>query len=166
MKAWIEGKNLFCQVYDRALGCVVMDSGRIPTALQKLVFNDVDFLSDVFFRLIQKLLEWSEDNGCEFVMLRPDPEYYFHRFFGKYPIIEITQGMNSTKYFTALNEGPPESPADALGVNYLEYVIAPSSLRWFVHAWRSSEDNGGHLWIPKEWLDNITEEYPYATVAF
>ena len=165
MKNWIEDEKVFSQIYERALGCPVIDSGRYSTSLKKLIFNDVDLLSNALPCLIQKLLEWSEDDGCEFVVLRPDPEYYFHRLFGKYPVIEIKRGMDVAEYLAALNEGPPESIADALGINYYEYVFVPRSFpfRWFIHALRSDRDDGGHLWVPAEWLDKIAVEYPYAT---
>jgi len=30
---------------------------------------------------------------------------------------------------------------------------------------RSAEDDGGHLWIPSEWVDKVVAFYPYVTVA-
>ncbi|MFI5176703.1 MAG: hypothetical protein ACHQKY_17725, partial [Terriglobia bacterium] len=163
---WIADENTFRRAYDQALVCAATDSGRLPTSLKKLTFNDVDILSDAFPCLIQTLLEWSGDDGCEFVVLRPDPVYYFRHFFGRYPVIEIKRGMNVSDYLVALNEWPPESRADALGVIYSEYVFAPSSLRWFIHALRSVEDDGGHLWVPAEWIDKIAEVYPIRVPLF
>jgi hypothetical protein len=110
-------------------------------------------------------LEWSGDDECSFVVLRPDPVYYFHHFFGKYGALEIRRGASATDYLAALNEGPADSPADALGTNYSEYVIAPPSDQWFLHTIRSVENDGGHLWIPSEWVERVAEVYPYATVA-
>jgi hypothetical protein len=159
---WFEDEDSFRHAYQRALDCAATDSGRLPTSLQKLTFNDVDILSEVFADLIQKLLEWSGDNECVFVVLRPDPVYYFYHFFGKYPAVDIKRKMDSSDYLAVLNEWPPESRADALGMIYAEYVFAPPSLRWFVHALRSARDDGGHLWIPSEWVSRIKELYPYA----
>jgi hypothetical protein len=163
--SWVQEENAFRLSYQRALDCTATDSGRLPTSLRKLTYNDVDILSDAFPSLIQRLLEWSSDEGCAFVVLRPDPVYYFHYFFGKYPVLEIKRGMDTADYLAILNEGPPESRADALGIIYSEYVFAPPSFRWFVHALRSAEDDGGHLWIPSEWVDRVVAIYPYATVA-
>jgi hypothetical protein len=160
---WFEDEKAFKRAYERALDCAATDSGRLPTSLQKLTFNDVDILSDAFAGLIQNLLEWSGDDECVFVVLRPDPVYYFHRFFGRYPVVEITRGMNASEYLLSLNEGPPESRADALGTIYAEYVFAPPSCRWFIHALRSARDDGGHLWIPREWIDRVATVYPCAT---
>ncbi len=162
---WIEDENTFMAAYQRALDCAATDSGRIPTSLQKLIFNDVDILSDPFAGLLQKLLEWSGDDDCSFIVLRPDPIYYFHHFFGMYPVVQIKRGMKPSDYLTILNEGPPDSRADALGMIYREYVFAPPSLRWFIHALRSAEDDGGHLWISPEWVNRVAAEYPYADVG-
>ncbi len=163
---WVEDENIFNVAYQRALDCAATDSGRIPTSLQKLLYNDVDILSDAFPFLLQKLLEWSSDDECSFVVLRPDPVYYFHHFFGKYPVIKIKRGMKVTEYLAILNEGPPDSKADALGIIYAEYVFAPPSFRWFIHALRSAEDDGGHLWVPAEWTSRIAEVYPYTSATF
>lgn len=160
---WFQDENAFKGAYERALDCAATDSGRLPTSLQRLTFNDVDILSDAFAGLVQKLLEWSGDDACTFVVLRPDPVYYFHHFFGRYPVIEIKRGVNASEYLVFLNEGPRESRADALGMIYAEYVFAPSSLRWFIHALRSARKDGGHLWIPREWIDRVEVAYPYAT---
>lgn len=163
--SWLEDEKTFRLAYQRALDCSATDSGRLPTSLRKLTYNDVDVLSNAFASLVQKLLEWSADDGCDFVVLRPDPVYYFQHFFGRYPVVEIKRGMAAPDYLAALNEAPLESRADALGTIYAEYVFAPPSLRWFIHALRSVESDGGHLWIPSEWVDRVMAIYPYATVA-
>jgi hypothetical protein len=163
---WIEDENAFRHAYQSALDCVATDSGRLPTSLQKLTFNDVDILSDAFAGLLQKLLEWSGDDECSFVVLRPDPVYYFHHLFGKYSVIKIKRGMKDSEYLAIVNEGPLDSKADALGIIYAEYVFVPPSFRWFIHALRSAEDDGGHLWIPLEWVDRVAEIYPYTSATF
>lgn len=162
---WVEDERKFSVAYQRALDCDATDSGRLPTSLQKLTYNDVDILSDAFAGLLQKLLEWSDDDECSFVVLRPDPVYYFHHFFGRYPVIEIKRGMNASDYLAALNEWPPDSRADALGVIYSKYVFAPPSLRWFIHALRSAEDDGGHLWVPAEWVGKVAVFYPHTSAT-
>ena len=162
---WLEDQNAFGVLYRRALDCAALDSGRGSTSLQKLTFDDVEICSEAFAELLQKLLEWSADDACAFVVLRPDPVYYFHHCFGKYPVVEIDRGMNASDYLAILNEGPPESRADALGIIYSEYVFVPPSLRWFIHALRCVENDGGHLWVASEWVDRAAEVYPYATVA-
>jgi hypothetical protein len=161
---WIEDETRFQEALQSARDCAATDSGRLPTALRKLTFNDVDLCSDPFAGLLQSLLEWSGDVVCSFVVLRPDPVYYFHHFFMKYPLIEVPRGMSADEFLRELDEGPPDSKADALGIIYREYVVVPPSQRWFIHALRSARNDGGHLWVPAEWVDRVVAIYPYATV--
>jgi hypothetical protein len=162
---WVDDEKVFESVYQHALDCVAIDSGRLRTSLEKMTYNDVDVLSNAFAELLQKLLEWSSEKSCFFAVLRPDPVYYFHRLFGSYPVVEIARGMNASEYLAVLNEGPDDSRADALGTIYSEYVLVPPSSSWFIHALRSAENDGGHLWIPSEWAHRVTQVYPYATVV-
>jgi hypothetical protein len=162
---WIEDENTFKSSYKLAHECAAIDSGRLPSSLQKLAYNDVDILSDAFPELIQKLLEWSSDDRCTFVVIRPHPVHYFYHYFKRYPVIQINRGMKTSDYLAILNEAPPDSKPDALGIIYSEYVFAPQSMRWFVHALRSERDDGGHLWIPAEWVDRIRMVYPYTSAT-
>jgi len=162
---WLEDKSRFENVLLAARTCVYMDSGRLPISLRKLTFDDAGICTGQFADLLQKLMEWSDDDLCSYVVLDPDPVYYFHRLFGKYPVVEIERGTSSTTYLANLNEGPAESPADAVGTNWSECVILPRSERWFVHALMSARDDGGHLWVPPEWIDRVAAIYPYVTIA-
>jgi hypothetical protein len=160
---WVEEEDMSKASIQRALDCVATDSGRLPTSLQRLKFNDVDLCSDAFAGLLQHLMAWSGDDACSFVVLRPDPVYYFHHFFKRYPVVEVERGMSADEFIAMLNEGPPESRPDALGIIYSEYVVVPPSMVWFVHALRSARDDGGHLWVPTEWLEKVAAVYPYAS---
>jgi hypothetical protein len=160
---WIEDKASFDIAFRRAFECAATDSGRLPTSLRRLTFDDIELRSDAFAGLLQNLLVWSGDDACSFVVLRPDPVYYFHHFFKRYPVVEVERGMSADEFIAMLNEGPPESRPDALGIIYSEYVVVPSSMRWFVHALRTGENDGGHLWVPPEWLEKVAALYPYAT---
>ena len=162
---WIEDKNRFEQVFLEARTCVYTDSCRLPTTLQKLTFDDAEICTPQFANLLQKLMEWSDDDYCSYVVLDPDPVYYFHRLFGKYPVVEIKRGTSSVTYLASLNEGPLESPGDAVGTNWSACVVLPPSMRWFVHALRSERDDSGHIWVSAEWLERIAVIYPYASVA-
>ncbi len=162
---WLEDQDAFKMLYRRALDCAALDSGRGRMSLLKLIFDDAEICSKVFAELLQRLLELSADDECAFVVLRPDPIYYFHHFFGKYPVVKIKREMNDADYLAILNEGPPDSRADALGIIYSECVFVPPSLRWFIHALRSVENDGGHLWIPSEWVERVSTVYPYATIV-
>ena len=78
--SWVEDESTFRLAYQRALDCAATDSGRLATSLRRLNYNDVDILSNAFAGLLQKLLEWSADNECSCVVLRPDPVYYFRHW--------------------------------------------------------------------------------------
>ena len=160
---WIEDKTEFNVAYRRAFECVAIDSGRLPTPLRRFTFDDIELCSDAFAGLLQNLLAWSGDDACSFVVLRPDPVYYFHHFFKRYPVVEVERGMTADEFIAMLNEGPPESRPDALGIIYSEYVVVPPSMRWFVHALRTGENDGGHLWVPSEWSERVVAVYPYAS---
>jgi hypothetical protein len=162
---WIEDRRAFEKVFLEARTCVYIDSGRLPTALQELTFDDAEICAPQFADLLQTLMEWAGDHVARYVVLDPDPVYYFHRLFGRYPVLEIEKGTVATTYLEKLNDGPPESPAHALGTNWCEYVVLPPSIRWFVHALSSDRDDGGHLWVPPEWVEKLAAIYPYASVA-
>jgi hypothetical protein len=165
MMEWISDDEQFRELYLQCMTCVFIDSGRESTSRIRLSFDDAGICTGAFLNLLQKLLEWSGDGRCFYVVLRPDPVHFFHRLFGKYPAVEIQTGISPEEYLAGLNRGPEQSPSDALGTIYSERVIVPPSLSWFVHSYQSSEDTDGHLWIPSEWVDRVAAVYPHATVA-
>ncbi len=162
---WLEEKSRFEELLLVARTCVYTDSGRLPTSLRKLTFDDAEICTVQFANLLQKLMEWSDDHNCFYIVLRPDPVYYFHRLFGKYPIVEVERGIPTSTYLAALNIGPADSPADAVGTNWSECVIVSGSIRWFVHALRSDRDDGAHLWVPPDWGERVEAVYPYVATV-
>jgi hypothetical protein len=165
MTQWISDDKQFEELFLECQTCVFIDNGREPTSLIRLSFDDAGICTRSFAALLQKLLEWSGDTNCFYVVLRPDPVHYFHRLFGKYPALEIGSGITPEEYLSALNQGPEQSPADAVGTNYAERVIVSPSLSWFIHSYQSSGDTDGHLWIPSEWVDRVAAIYPDAAVV-
>jgi hypothetical protein len=165
MTEWISDAEQFNELFwKKCYTCVFIDSGREPTSLVQLSFDDAGIVTRAFAGLLQQLLEWSGDTSCFYVVLRPDPVHFFHRLFGRYPAIEIQSGISAEEYLAALNKGPEQSPSDALGTIYDERIIVPPSLGWFVHSFQSSEDTHGHLWIPAEWVDRVVAAYPFTGV--
>jgi hypothetical protein len=160
MAEWISNGTEFGELFLKCMTCVFIDNGREPTSLVRLSFDDAGICTRKFAALLQSLMEYSGDPSCFYVVLRPDPIHYFHRLFGKYPAFEILRGMSPEEYLASLNKGPEQFPADAIGTNYTERVIIPPSLRWFVHSYQSSEYTDGHLWVPPEWVDGVSEAYP------
>ena len=156
---WVEDENDFKRIFLEARTCAYIDSGRQPSSLLRLVFDDSMTVTSRFAELLQDLMARADEKACTYVVLDPDPVHYFFRHFNKYPVVEIARGDGAKDYLRFLNEDPGGSPADAIGTNCWAWVVLSPSLRWFVHALRSSEDNGGHLWIPPEWCLYIREKY-------
>lgn len=159
---WINQESEFREILLRARTGVYLDSGRIPTPLRKLLFDDAEIRTLAFGNFLQELMELSADSKAHYIVLNPDPVYYFYDHFNKYPVLEIHSNDVSENYIDGLNQALDHSPADAIGINWWECVIVPPSLKWFVHALRSDRDDSGHLWVPPEYLDRIHEVYPYA----
>ena len=158
---WITTQREFERVRLEANTCKYVDSRRYLTDLQLWTFDDGCLITSDFGRLIQYLLSLSGDRYVDYVVLVPDPVWYFHHHFGKYPAVRIEAGDSAEGYLAILNEDPGNSPADAIGTNWWEVVIVPPSRAWFVHALRTSEDNGGHLWTPEEWVPKVLAVFPY-----
>ena len=154
------GKDAARLLLDAAT-CRYIDSRRIGTSLVCLSFDDAATCTRGFAGLLQSLLSWSEDQEAYYMVLKPDPIWYFHKQFAKYPIVSIRQGDSTEVYLASLNEDPGGSPADAAGTNCYEWVILPASHRWFVHCMRDAGDKGGHLWIPKAMLEQTTAAFPW-----
>jgi len=120
---WVNYQNDFESVYLKARTCVFVDSGREPTTLQRLIFDDATLCTTGFALLLQMLMEMSHDVVAYYVVLEPDPIQYFHRLFKKYPLVEIAYGDSPQEYLTLLNEDPGASSADAIGINSRESAI-------------------------------------------
>lgn len=112
---WIEQKAEFERIFLGAKTCVYVDSGREPTTLQRLTFDDAEICTRVFAEFLQKLIDWSGDIKANYIVLDPDPVHYFRHYFQKYPLIEIASGDSAETYLAALNESLGNSPADAIG---------------------------------------------------
>ena len=161
---WVKEEPLFTELLTEAHECIFVDSRRKPTDLRRLIFDDVALRRPEFACLLQTLLGLSGDSKCYYLVLSPDPVHYFHRQFNKYPLLEIDYGDSNESYLAFLNEDPGGSPADAVGINWWACVILPPSRKWFSHLLRSANDNGGHLWIPRDWAERVIEWHPYLRV--
>jgi hypothetical protein len=113
---------------------------------------------------MKKLMTLGQDCTCYYLVLSPDPDAYFRMHFDKYPLLEIQATDSAEEYLGALNEDPGDSPADAIGINWSQYAVLAPSRRWFVRAIRDDwNNNGGHLFVPPEWADEVVEGFPGAT---
>lgn len=157
---WIRDDE-FKTIFLLAKTCTFIDSARESTTLKRLVFDDASTCTYEFGDMLLQLMQWSGDPVANYIVLDPDPVHYFHRLFNKYPVLEIAVGDTSADYLKFLNEDPGGSPGDAVGTNFNAWAIVPPSLKWFVHALRSSDDEGGHLWVPAEWCPRLRGMGPW-----
>ncbi len=158
---WIESEAEIDSVLGDAYTCVGIDSGRLPTQLTRLVFDELGTESIEYARLIGLLVEISGDSAATHTVLRPDPIYYFHKMLGRYPSFTIEAGDPAQLYLDALSETLKEGEIDNLGTFWSEYVISSPTQKWFIHAVRTSRENGGHLWIPDQWIKQASNCYKW-----
>jgi hypothetical protein len=162
---WIVQESEFKEIFLKARTCVYIDSGREATALKRFSFDDIEIGTTPFGNFLHKLMELSSDQTAHCIVLDPDPVHYFHRQFHKYPVLEIVKGDSANAYLAGLNEDPGGSPIDAIGTYWWAFVIVPPSLKWFVHALRSDMSDGGHLWIPMDYVEEVRKSYPSISAA-
>ncbi len=160
---WIMEKEEVERILRDAKACVACDDNQQASSeLVHLTFDCVEFEAERFYDFLIELLEWSSDSHFKYVVLDPDPISYFFAHFGRYPLLEISIDDPEEVYIAALNEDPGNSPADAVGTNWYEYVILPASKKWFIRGQRDARSGeGGHLWVPTSWSNRVRDIYPY-----
>jgi hypothetical protein len=158
---WIEEKEEYHKIRDFARACVDIDSRRLPTDKRELYFCDVTAVTERFPSLLQYLLAKLGDPSCVYMVLDPDPEYLWHDRLGGYPVFEFGRCDSSEEYFKFLNRPFGSNPGDNMADMWYSYVIFPLSQKWFVHTIRSDRDDSGHLWIPREWAEEVTKIYSF-----
>jgi hypothetical protein len=162
MSEWIQSSQQFKDLQKRAGDCKLIDSRRrVRPDLVCLVFDDADLRTKDFVRALNTLLRLGDDVSCTYLVLDPDPLNYFQRHFGKYSALRFESPIVPEDFLARLSEDPGDSPADALGVNWWECVIIPSSSPWFIHCLRDTFDQGGHLWIPCAWETELVRTYSF-----
>ena len=161
---WITQPDQFSRLLVEAKRCAGIGEAGQDDQLVRMVFDSSELCTVAFANLLQKLMRLGQDSTCYYLVLSPDPVAYFSENFKKYPLIEIQSMDSAEEYLGALNEDPGDSPADAIGINWSEYVVVAPSRKWFVRAIRDDWNNtGGHLFVPSQWVDEIAEAYPAAT---
>ncbi len=158
---WIEETTEYREIRDLARVCVDIDSGRLPTDLRRLHFCDLEALTKSFPPLLRDLLLMSNEETCIYMVLDPDPEYFWHDRLGGYPALEFKRGDSSEEYSKFLNKPFGANRGDNMVDMWYSYVIFPPSQKWFVHTIRSDRDDTGHLWIPSSWINGVTKAHPF-----
>lgn len=162
---WISEQSFFRDILSTGKHFVQADERSEGSGLRRLVFDASELCTKAFFGLLQNLMRWSGDSSCYYVVIDPDPINYYWLNFQKYPSVEVSVDDHNRDYLSVLDEDPGGSPADAIGINWDDYVIFPRSKKWFIRGRRDDVANqGGHIWIPPEWRDKITKLYPYLSL--
>lgn len=126
---------------DRAM----LSSGRMPAKVFRPAYGRFQFLefdlfdSNEFWAMLQKLMERSQDDRVNLMVLDPDPEGYFYSHFGHFAAAEFSKDVSAERYRAVLATAPKLSAADALNSNTEVLVWFPPSLRWVVWGERSPE---------------------------
>ncbi len=152
---WINEEKEFKKALAEARSCTYIDSGREDTNLVRLQFDDMFFGTLDWANLLTVLMEWANLKTIYFIILDPDPEYFFYNLYRFYPCVEFEKEDFPDGFVNALNRryGPNES--DKLMFAKFQFVVTSPSKPWFIHAMQSSDGRGGHLWVPKEWPQKI-----------
>lgn len=157
---WLQNEDEFHEIFLEARTCVFIDSGRYRTILNRLTFDEGHLLTDGFCNLLRYLMKSTNEPFSYFTVLEPEPLHYYHKQFGIYPSIEFGLGDSSDSFIKALNQPHGNSTGNDLASSYFEFTVAPRSLSWFFHAFRSNDDLGGHLWIPAKLRSEVTRIHP------
>lgn len=80
----------------------------------------------------------SQDDRILMAVLDPDPLNYFYNEFGYYNFVKFPINISGNKYFEALEQGPKNSPADAMLFNSEVVVWVPLSAKWAIWGKRGS----------------------------
>lgn len=159
---WIEDRREFGKLVRTAES--VHEAIRAKTWVTPVVFDDAVLSTTSFASMLKELMRRSEDAACEYAVLDPDPLAYFYQHFKRYPAVEYRQSDTPQSFLEVLNKDPGDSPADAIGINCDAWVVVPGSELWFIHAVRSADDTGGHLWMPSQWNEEVIKSYPFLRV--
>jgi hypothetical protein len=158
---WIQNEKEYRQLRILARTCGQMDSFRLPIDKARLCFCDVTALNERFPPLLQDLLGRALAPSCVYMVLDPDPEYFWRDRFGGYPVFEVSRGDSAEEYFRFLSRPFGKNRADNMADMWFSYAIFPSTLQWFVHTIRSDRDDTGHLWVPPAWESELRDAHPF-----
>jgi hypothetical protein len=107
-----------------------------------VAFHIIDFdqlWSEEFFDDAQRLTKRAGDESFTFVVLRPDPDNYYHAEFGKFPLVRFSNADPAQGYLDELHQDPGDSPADAIAYNSEVVLVFPASARWAIYGDRNLE---------------------------
>jgi hypothetical protein len=97
------------------------------------LFEDFDWaMTPKFWGTLQRLSTASSDDHVIVAVLAPDPQNYYYKEFAFYNWLKIPMTVSAMDYFSALETGPEESPADAILYNSKIVAWCSPSMKWAV----------------------------------
>ena len=122
---------------------VFCDDERLPNPVFKVSFKntvafDFDYaMSYRFWGELEKLTDIFGDSSVIMAVLDPDPVNYYYSEFSQYNWCVFQKDTTADEYWSAINQGPEGSPADAILSNSEAVVWLSSSLNWAIWGERS-----------------------------
>jgi hypothetical protein len=142
--SFIERKNLF-QQKQAEIDSLITRQNQLPEQVFNseisgyLFFHFDEIFTGEFFEKMKSFLNAIGEARLTLAVIKPDPEEYFYRNFGKYPAVEFSVKDTSDDYLVSLEENPNDSPADALNYNSDILVLYSERLKWAIYADRNFE---------------------------
>jgi hypothetical protein len=94
------------------------------------------------------------------LVLRPAPDDYFYRHFGKFPALVFLPEHSDRDFVASLNADPGGSLADAFDANSERYAVFPLSGEWMIYADRKQELAA--MAGPPDVLEFARSHYPFS----
>jgi len=111
---------------------------RLPNQVYKVPFKKnvvLDFdhaMSRDFWNELEELIGLSGDPFAIMAVLDPHPVDYYYNEFSQYNWCILQEGTTADEYWNMLEQGPEESPADAISINSEVVVWLSSSMKWAI----------------------------------
>ncbi|MEK4056429.1 hypothetical protein MHB84_22945 [Paenibacillus sp. FSL F4-0087] len=127
----------------RLVSKVICVDERLPNPVFKVSFPnkvvfDFDYvMSYQFWDELEKIMDTFGDSSVIMAVLDPDPVNYYYSEFSQYNWCVLQKGTTADEYWNILNQGPEESPADAILSNSEIVIWLSSSLNWAIWGERS-----------------------------
>lgn len=116
---------------------------RLPNQVYKVPFEKtvvLDFdhaMSRHFWSELEELIGLSGDSFAIMAVLDPHPVDYYYNEFSQYNWCVLQKGATADEYWSMLEQGPEESPADSILINSEVVVWLSSTMKWAIWGERS-----------------------------
>jgi hypothetical protein len=144
MNDFITDRAPYLQAWQSLNELVVVDAS-LPNQVFQENYRNFSFISfddifsEPFYEKMSFFARLLNETSFTMFVIKPDPESYFYRHFGKYPVIKMSNFATSGEFMKLVFEDPGGSSADAIAYNSTNLLIYPDSLRWGIYGSRDFE---------------------------